>query len=689
MTLATTQPAPWRMGRLRRELQMPLLAAVAYYIGGEAAFLIGTLSDNIFAPFWPPNIVLFCALMLTPLRRWWLFILAAFPAHVLAEMRVAMPAAQLMLAFATNCLIALIAASALRRLIAGPPWLEGLRKACLYVLITAVASPMVVALGGAFLPILGGATTEHYWVYWAQWYLANALGFVTLGPIALIWISEYRKSQSILIPRRPFEAAILGLGLVVVCFIVFEVRPFTVSSSFLPALVYMPLPLVLWAALRFGVKGASSAILIVTIVLIGRTLKGPTLFVTGDAETSVFAIQVFLIGLAVPVLLLGSAIDEMRLAERAVRESEERMALAATSARVSLWHFDFQSDRFWLTDHGREMFGFDPAAVVTRDDVMRAIHPEDREAALEAMRVAAKAGRLADCEFRVTRADGEIRWLRCRAGAHGEYRGAPAEVSGTFADITGQKIAENEVARQRQELAHLARISMLGELSGGIAHELTQPLSAIMSNAEAARILLNEESPDLKEVAEALDDIIGEDQRAGEVIHRLRGLLKNSEPAFEAVDVNKMIRSTMQILHNELITRRIKVTTSLAGDLPPVSGDAIQLQQVLLNLVLNAMDAVNDLAPARSRISIRTGTTDEGDVEVRVTDNGSGLAPTFKERGFRPFFTTKERGLGLGLSLSSSIIKLHGGTLRLENNREPGATATFELPRTRMAVAAK
>jgi len=668
---------------------MPLLTAVAYYIGGEAAFLVGTLSDNIFAPFWPPNVVLFCALMLTPVRRWWLFILAAFPAHVLAEMRVAMPAAQLMLAFATNCLIALMAASALRRLIAGPPWLDGLRKACLYVLITAVASPMVVALGGAFLPVLGGAGLEHYWVYWAQWYLANALGFVTLGPIALIWISEHRKPQPFLIPRRPFEAAILGLGLVGVCFIVFEVRPFALSSSFLPALVYLPLPLVLWAALRFGVKGASSAILIVTIVLIGRTLKGPTLFVTGDAEISVFAIQVFLIGLAVPVLLLGSAIDEMRIGERAVRESEERMALAAASARVCLWHFDFQSARFWLTDHGREMFGFDSDAVVTRDDVMRAIHPEDREAALEAMQAAAKAGRLADCEFRVVRADGGIRWLRCRAGAHGEYRGAPAEVSGTFADITGQKVAEDEVARQRQELAHLGRISMLGELSGGIAHELTQPLSAIMSNAEAARILLNEESPDLKEVAEALDDIIGEDQRAGEVIHRLRGLLKNREPVFETVDVNEVIRSTMQILHNEVITRRIRVTTSLANSLPGVAGDAVQLQQVLLNLVLNAMDAMNELTPGRGRVSIVTSTNHDGGVEVRVTDNGSGLAPAFKDRGFRPFFTTKERGLGLGLSLSSSIIKLHGGTLRLENNPEAGATATFELPCMRMAVAAK
>jgi len=689
MTLVAAWRAPQPMARMARELQMPALTAVAYYLGAEVAFLIGTLSDNIFAPFWPPNIVLFCALMLVPPKRWWLFILAVFPAHVLAEMRVGMPMPQLLVAFATNMLVAWISAFALRRIVTGPPWFDSLRKAWLYVSITAIVSPMVVALGGAFVPILGGGAIENYATYWAQWYLSNALGFVTLGPVALLWFSERRNFLSPLALREIVEAACLAGGIFVVCIVAFEARGLGVPGGFLPALIYLPLPLLLWAAIRFGVKGASGAILLVTVVLIWRTLNGSTLFEAGDPETSVFAIQAFLIGLAIPVLLLGSAIDETHHAEQAVRESEERMMFAAASAQICMWHIDYQSHRFWLTDHGREMFGFHPSKAITREAVVRAIHPEDRQSAFEIMQAAAASGRLVDCEFRIVRADGEIRWLRCRASAHGEYRGAPAEVSGTFADITEHKNAETEMARQRQELAHLTRVSMLGELSGGIAHEITQPLSAIMSNAEAARILLARESPDLKELREVLDDIIGEDNRAGEVIHRLRGLLKKSDAKLEPLDLNKVADSTMRILHHELITRRVKTTMALTSDLPLVLGDSVQLQQVLLNLMLNAMEAMSESDSITRRISIKTGITSEGDVQVSVADSGSGLAPSSKGQAFQPFFTTKESGLGLGLSLSSSIIKLHGGSLSLENNPAGGAVATFKLPQLSAAVAAK
>ena len=160
---------------------MPLIAALAYYVGAEAAFFVGTLSDKIFAPFWPPNIVLFCALLLSPYRRWWLFILAVFPAHVLAEVRVGMGSLQLLVAFATNCAVAAANAAALRRMIGGPPWFGSLRNACVYVCVTAVVSPAVVALAGAFVPIMSATSADHYWSFWAQWYLSNAVGSLALG----------------------------------------------------------------------------------------------------------------------------------------------------------------------------------------------------------------------------------------------------------------------------------------------------------------------------------------------------------------------------------------------------------------------------------------------------------------------------------------------------------------------------
>ncbi|MFL5265068.1 MAG: MASE1 domain-containing protein [Stellaceae bacterium] len=298
----------------------PIFVALAYFAGAEAAFYVGTLSDKIFAPFWPPNIILFIALLLVPERRWWLFIAASFPAHALAESGVGMPVGQMLVAFATNCMVAVLNAVAVRRLLHGPPWLADLRKASLYVLITAGVSPAISALGGAFVPIMGGGPFNEYWHFWSSWYLANVLTSLTLGPVLLIWLSENPRSSASIPPARVVEAAALAAILVVVCTLAFEISARTVASSFLPAVLYSPLPFMLWATLRFGGKGASGAILVVTVVLIWRTLKGPTLFIGADPETNVLALQVFLAGLAIPVLLLGAAIDELRHAAQTTRD---------------------------------------------------------------------------------------------------------------------------------------------------------------------------------------------------------------------------------------------------------------------------------------------------------------------------------------------------------------------------------
>jgi C4-dicarboxylate-specific signal transduction histidine kinase len=221
---------------------------------------------------------------------------------------------------------------------------------------------------------------------------------------------------------------------------------------------------------------------------------------------------------------------------------------------------------------------------------------------------------------------------------------------------------------------------MLGELAGGLAHELTQPLTAILSNAQAGRMLLTQPSPNLGEITGILDDIITEDDRAGEVIHRLRGLLKKGEVRHEAVDVNGLIDSTLQLLHSEIISRRVRISTSLVPQLPLARGDPVQLQQILLNLLLNAIDAMEELSPSRRIITIGSRLVEESEIEVSISDRGTGLPKTEKEEIFKPFFTTKRRGLGIGLSICRSIIKSHGGSLTLENNVDEGATAKFRLP---------
>jgi PAS domain S-box-containing protein len=333
-----------------------------------------------------------------------------------------------------------------------------------------------------------------------------------------------------------------------------------------------------------------------------------------------------------------------------------------------------------MTEHGCKMFGFSAGESVTWKSVIDTVHPDDHQAARAAVRFAASSYQVVDSEFRIVRRDGVIRWIRVQARSERNEHGQKIKISGTFADITAEKAIDGELAQQRRDLAHLMRVSMLGELSGSIAHELMQPLTAILSNAQAAKLLLAGAKPDIAEVSAALDDIIAEGNRAGDVIHHMRGMLKKGEAKLESIDFNKLIVSTLHLLRGELLARGVKCQCDLAKTLPAISGDPVQLQQVLLNLTMNAVEAMNELSPSRRTVAIRTQAWEDGRVSIAISDNGTGLASAHEEKIFQPFFSTKERGLGLGLAICSSIIELHGGTLDLKNNPKGGATATLIIP---------
>lgn len=315
----STLPVQARFWRPVESLFGPLLLALTYYLGAQAAFYIGTLSDKIFALFWPPNVILFCALMSVPKRRWWFYIAAAFPAHVIAEHGVGMPAPQILLAFVTNCTIAVLNAYAVRKYVGDSPWFGSLRKASIYITITAGIGPGITALGGAFVPILGGGSVESYWIFYAHWFLANALPNLTLGPVFLIWFSDGLNWSRWIPSRRQAKPIALALILTCTCIVVVHVVGLAGTSRLLPALLLLPMPVVLWAAVRYGEKGASGAILVVTVIMTWWALRGTGFLASDDPERSVLALQIFLFGVAVPILLLGALIDELRRAERTTR----------------------------------------------------------------------------------------------------------------------------------------------------------------------------------------------------------------------------------------------------------------------------------------------------------------------------------------------------------------------------------
>ena len=254
-------------------------------------------------------------------------------------------------------------------------------------------------------------------------------------------------------------------------------------------------------------------------------------------------------------------------------------------------------------------------------------------------------------------------------------------VLASIVDISERKQAELEAARQRHDLAHLARVTTLGELSSSLAHELTHPITAILSNAQAAQRFLACDDVDLNEIREILNDIVTQDERAGEVIHRLRLLFKKGEPQkhSDEVDVNEVVTDVLKLMRHDLINQSVTVDTDLAQNLPPVAGDRVQLQQVLLNLVLNACEAMTDHNSSERQLLIASQ-FENGAVQVSVTDHGGGIPEEKLEQVFERFFTMKKQGMGLGLSICRTIIDAHRGEIWATNNSDRGATFHFSLP---------
>jgi len=254
-------------------------------------------------------------------------------------------------------------------------------------------------------------------------------------------------------------------------------------------------------------------------------------------------------------------------------------------------------------------------------------------------------------------------------------------VTALLVEARRRRVAESEAEQQRQQLTHLTRVGVLGELSGAFAHELNQPLTAILSNAHAARLILEQVPVNLSEIRDILDDIVDDDCRAGGVIDRLRGLMKKNNASFKPLDFNSVVREVLDLAHSDLIGRNVAVNTALYHDLPPVRGDKVQLQQLLLNLVMNACDAMDTVERSSRILTLSTAPEVNGTIRVSIIDRGRGISPNLALRVFEPFFTTKEHGLGLGLSICRTIVAAHNGRLDVSNNPEGGAIFSITLPR--------
>jgi C4-dicarboxylate-specific signal transduction histidine kinase len=358
------------------------------------------------------------------------------------------------------------------------------------------------------------------------------------------------------------------------------------------------------------------------------------------------------------------------------------MSLAAEGAQLALWEWDVANDRIWMTEEGRSFFGFEPGEPLHYASLAERVHPDDGAVLATAIQDALKTRGSYEAEYRILLPDGAVRWIAARGRySSSTVNGAPPRILGVSMDITRQKRAGAEAQQLGEELAHFSRVAALSALSGSLAHELNQPLTSILSNAQAAQHFMAQDPLDIGELREILADIVSADLRAGEIIGRLRTMLRRGEVAHQPVSVNESLEELLSLTRSDLVARGVSVSNLAGGDLPPAMTDRVQLQQVLLNLIVNACDAMRSNPPGDRQLTVATF-VEANEIRIGVLDCGVGL-PDDVETLFQPFHSTKEGGLGMGLAICRTLVTAHNGRLWAERRAERGAAFYVALPLAR------
>jgi C4-dicarboxylate-specific signal transduction histidine kinase len=270
--------------------------------------------------------------------------------------------------------------------------------------------------------------------------------------------------------------------------------------------------------------------------------------------------------------------------------------------------------------------------------------------------------------------------MSTRGSIQFDTAGTPSRLLGINIDITARKQAELDAERDRAELSHLSRVALMGEMSASIAHELNQPLSGILSNAAAGQRFIDRGNVDLSEIRDLLRDIVADGHRASDIVRGIRGMIKKEQVARRAVDLNEVVMDAVRMASPDAVLHSCQLDTSLDANLRTIEADPVQLQQVLLNLIINAFDAMRDTPVARRKVVIATQSNGDGTVRASVRDHGVGISEEMRDRLFDPFFSTKSEGLGMGLAIVRSIVEAHGGTITAEDVDDGGARFEFVLP---------
>jgi len=925
---------------------------------------------------WPPNAIVMAALLLTPGRSWPLVFAAVLPAHLMVERQAAVPPSMVLSWYVSNMVEALLGAGAIRWLAGRDPLFDRLRGVLLFVLVGGGLASFLSSFLDAWLVALNRFGDTPFREVWILRFYSNLLASLAIVPVVVTWMT--RDSAALPAPRgRRGESLLVAAGFVLVGLVLFSgILPELARN---PALLYLPLPVLLWAAVRHGPRGISTGLLLLTIASIWGAMQGNGPFVGENVRENVRSMQLFLVVAACPCLALAAAIRERERAESETRRSDDRLALALSAAGLGTWEWERATGAVTLSDRSRTIYGLvRPDAVLSGTELLERIDERDRALVLAALRRASDDDSPYEVEFRVKGTAGGIRWIMSKGTLQRDERGRPTGLRGVLADVTERKLveqaqreeqalreqeamlreladtmpqivfaarpdgsityfnrkwyeltgmppgeeaswftvlhpvdraaclrawrrsvatgtahehegrfwsssasayrwhltralpvrddagrivrwygtatdiddrrrmeealreseataralgdalerrvaertaaltrvnatlremievreraeralraseerfaktfrafpdpiliarlpersvievnerwqttfgfpraevigartealrifpdeerarqllarvaeggeheidmrdcagralhvvlvgvqvemtgepclvlmmrdvterrrAEDELAEHRRLLTHLGRVALVGELSGALAHELSQPLAAMLANARAGQRLAAQERATVPELSAILGDIVADIRRSELVIQHIRAMIRREDPRPVPFALGEVITSTLALARSDLSQRGVSVRTDWEEPSPVVLADPVQFQQVILNLVVNACEAMVETPPDERRVEICA--TREGEMaHVVVADHGPGIRATSLEAVFEPFVTSKRHGLGLGLTICRTIVGASGGRLWATNNEFGGATFHLTLP---------
>jgi len=379
---------------------------------------------------------------------------------------------------------------------------------------------------------------------------------------------------------------------------------------------------------------------------------------------------------------LSAEISRRQRTEEDLRRSEAYLGEAQRLSHTGSWALDVATGQFiHSSEEHHRLFGFDPReGIPVWKDWARRVHREDREGTWDRIRRGISERTDFELDYRTVNPDGTIKYVHALGHPVFNAAGDLVEFVGTSIDVTQRRRAEEARLDAQNQLAHVHRVTAMGQLAASIAHEVNQPIAATVTNAQAALRWLDARPPDLDEVRQALARIVRDAHRAGDVIGRIRDLIKKAPPRTNSVDMNEAVREVIELIRGEAVKNAVSLQMELGKGLPLIKGDRVQLQQVVLNLIINAVQAVGAVAHGAREVLITTAQADPNGVLVAVKDSGPGLAPASLERLFEAFYTTKPGGLGMGLSICRSIIEAHEGRVWVTANLPQGAVFQFTLP---------